>query len=220
MLIKALIKDSIPSLKFSDTVKKAVSWMEEFHVSHLPVVDEQGYAGLLSMQNLSSLDANQPISAINPLLFDKSFITENRHVYEIMKLMHDKEISVAPVLSEENKYLGLITLADVVQYFSGTGAVQDPGGIIVLEVNANDYTMSQIAQIIESNDASILSSFTNSIPTQNKIEITLKVNKTDLSRIIAGFERYNYNVKEFYHQNEYVDTLKSRYDSLMNYLNI
>jgi len=220
MLIKALIKDSIPSLKFSDTVKKAVSWMEEFHVSHLPVVDEQGYAGLLSMQNLSSLDANQPISAINPLLLDKSFITENRHVYEIMKLMHDREISVAPVLSEENKYLGLITLADVVQYFSGTGAVQDPGGIIVLEVNANDYTMSQIAQIIESNDASILSSFTNSMPAQNKIEITLKVNKTDLSRIIAGFERYNYNVKEFYHQNEYVDTLKSRYDSLMNYLNI
>src|SRR5688572_20678468 len=204
MLIKALIKDNIPSLKFTDTVKKAVSWMEEFHVTHLPVVDEKGYAGLLSMQNLSTLDANQPISALNDLLFDKSFITENRHVYEIMKLMHDREISVVPVMSEENKYLGLITLADVVQYFSGTGAVQDPGGIIVLEVNVNDYTMSQIAQIIESNDASILSSFTNSNPAQNKIEITLKVNKTDLSRIIAGFERYNYNVKEFYHQNEYV----------------
>jgi len=220
MLIKALIKDNIPSLKFTDTVKKAMSWMEEFHVTHLPVVDENGYAGLLSMQNLSTLDQNQPISALNASLFDKSFITENRHVYEIMKLMYDREISVVPVLSEENKYLGLITLADVVQYFSGTGAVQDPGGIIVLEVNANDYTMSQIAQIIESNDTSILSSFTNTVPAQNKIEITLKVNKTDLSRIIAGFERYNYNVKEFYHQNEYVDTLKSRYDSLMNYLNI
>ena len=220
MLIKALIKDNIPSLKFSDTVKKAISWMEEFHVTHLPVVDESGYAGLLSMQNLSTLDHNQLISSIGASLFDKSFITENRHVYEIMKLMYDREISVVPVLSEENKYLGLITLADVVQYFSGTGAVQDPGGIIVLEVNANDYTMSQIAQIIESNDASILSSFTNTIPAQNKIEITLKVSKTDLSRIIAGFERYNYNVKEFYHQNEYVDTLKSRYDSLMNYLNI
>jgi acetoin utilization protein AcuB len=220
MLIKALIKDNIPSLKFSDTIKKAMSWMEEFHVTHLPVVNENGYAGLLSMQSLSGLDPQQFISSIDTALFDKSSITENRHVYEIMKLMHDREISVVPVLSEENKYLGLITLADVVQYFSGTGAVQDPGGIIVLEVNANDYTMSQIAQIIESNDASILSSFTNSIPAQNKIEITLKVNKTDLSRIIAGFERYNYNVKEFYHQNEYVDTLKSRYDSLMNYLNI
>ena len=220
MLIKALIKDNIPSLKFSDTIKKAMSWMEEFHVTHLPVVNENGYAGLLSMQSLSGLDPQQFISSIDAALFDKSSITENRHVYEIMKLMHDREISVVPVLSEENKYLGLITLADVVQYFSGTGAVQDPGGIIVLEVNANDYTMCQIAQIIESNDASILSSFTNSIPAQNKIEITLKVNKTDLSRIIAGFERYNYNVKEFYHQNEYVDTLKSRYDSLMNYLNI
>lgn len=220
MLIKALIKDTIPPLKFSDTVRKALSWMEEFHVSHLPVVDEKGYAGLLSLQTLSGLDPQNFISSVDAAMFDKSFITENRHVYEIMKLMYDKEISVVPVLSEENKYMGLITLADVVQYFSGTGAVQDPGGIIVLEVNASDYTMSQIAQIIESNNASILSSFTNAIPSQNKLEITLKINKTDLSRIIAGFERYNYNVKEFYHQNEYVDTLKSRYDSLMNYLNI
>jgi len=220
MLIKALIKDTIPPLKFSDTVKKAMSWMEEFHVTHLPVVDDKGYAGLLSFQNLSGLEHEKLISSIETTMFDKSFITENRHVYEVMKLMYDKEISVVPVLSEENKYLGLITLADVVQYFSGTGAVQEPGGIIVLEVNASDYTMSQIAQIIESNNASILSSFTNAIPTQNKIEITLKINKTDLSRVIAGFERYNYNVKEFYHQNEYVDTLKSRYDSLMNYLNI
>ena len=220
MLIKALIKDTIPSLKFSDSIRKAISWMEEFHVSHLPVVNEKGYAGLLSLQDLSGLDHEELISAIDASLFDKSFITENRHVYEVMKLMYDKEIGVVPVLSEENKYLGLITLADVVQYFSGTGAIQDPGGIVVLEVNPNDYTMSQIAQIIESDNAKILSSFTHAIPAQNKLEITLKVNKTDLSRIIAGFERFNYNVKEFYHQNEYVDTLKSRYDSLMNYLNI
>lgn len=220
MLIKALIKDTIPPLKFSDTIKKGISWMEEFQVTHLPVVDEKGYAGLLSLQNLLGLDLQKFISSIDASLFDKSFIIENRHIYEVMKLMYDKEISVVPVLSEENKYLGLITLADVVQYFSGTGAVKEPGGIIVLEVNAADYTMSQIAQIIESDNAKILSSFTHEISAQNKIEITLKVNKTDLSRIIAGFERFNYTVKEFYHQNEYVDTLKSRYDSLMNYLNI
>ena len=220
MLIKALIKDNIPPLKYSDSIKKALNWMEEFHVTHLPVVDEKGYAGLLSFPNLSGLNHDQPISSVDASLFDKSFIIENRHIYEVMKLMYDKEISVVPVMSEENKFLGIITLPDVVQYFSGTGAVQEPGGIIVLEVNTNDYTMSQIAQIIESNDARILSSFTNAIPAQNKIEITVKINKTDLSRVIAAFERFNYNVKEYYHQNEYMDTLKSRYDSLMNYLNI
>jgi acetoin utilization protein AcuB len=219
MLIKALIKDTIPSLKFSDTIGKAITWMEDFHVVHLPVVDENGYAGLLALQNLTSLDQAQLISSLPESLFDKSFINENRHVYEVMKLMHDKEISVVPVMSDDNKYLGIITLADVVQYFSGTGAVQDPGGIIVLEVNANDYAMSQIAQIIESDNASILSSYINNAP-DNKIEITLKLNKPDLTRIISAFERYNYNVKESYHQSDFVDTLKSRYDSLMNYLNI
>ena len=107
----------------------------------------------------------------------------------------------------------------MVQYFSGTGTVQDPGGIIVLEVNANDYAMSQIAQIVESDSASILSSFISNAP-DNKIEITLKLNKPDLTRVIAAFERYSYTVKESYHQSDFVDTLKNRYDSLMNYLNI
>src|SRR5258705_2228309 len=110
MLIKALIKDTVPPLKFSDTVKKAMSWMEEFHVTHLPVVDDNGYAGLLSFQNLSGLEHEKPISSLETSLFDKSFITENRHVYEVMKLMYDKEISVVPLMSAENKYLGLITL--------------------------------------------------------------------------------------------------------------
>jgi len=219
MLIKALIKDTIPPLKFSDTVGKAITWMEDFHVAHLPVVDEIGYAGLLSLQNLSTLDHAQLISTLNAAVFEKSFINENRHVYEVMKLMYDKEISVVPVMSDDNKYLGIITLADVIQYFSGTGAVQDPGGIIVLEVSANDYAMSEIAQIIESDSASILSSFISNAP-DNKIEITLKLNKPDLTRVIAAFERYNYTVKESYHQSDFVDTLKSRYDSLMNYLNI
>lgn len=219
MLIKALIKDTIPPLKFSDTIGKAIKWMEDFHVVHLPVMDANGYAGLLPLQSLLTLDHSESISSLNESLFDKSFIRENRHVYEVMKLMYDKEISVVPVLSDENKYLGIITLADVVQYFSGTGTVQDPGGIIVLEVNANDYTMSQIAQIVESDNASVLSSVVSNLP-DNKIEITVKINKPDLTRVIAAFERYSYTVKESYHQSDFVDTLKSRYDSLMNYLNI
>jgi len=219
MLIKALIKDSIPPLKLSDAVGKAIKWMEDFHVMDLPVVEESGYLGLLSLQDIITMDHTHLISTLDSLMFDKSFINENRHVYEVMKMMYDKEISVVPVMSNENKYLGIITLADVIQYFSGTGAVQDPGGIIVLEVKSNDYAMSQIAQIIESDNASILSSFISNAP-DNKIEITLKLNKPDLTRIIAAFERYNYEVKESYHQNDFVDTLKSRYDSLMSYLNI
>ncbi|MBK5285759.1 MAG: CBS domain-containing protein [Bacteroidia bacterium] len=219
MLIKALIKDSIPPLKLSDSVGKAIKWMEDFHVMDLPVVEEAGYLGLLSLQEILTLEHTHAISSLDSSLFDKSFINENRHVYEVMKLMYDKEVSVVPVMSDDNKYLGIITLADVIQYFSGTGAVQDPGGIIVLEVKSNDYAMSQIAQIIESDNASILSSFISNLP-DNKIEITLKLNKPDLTRIIAAFERYNYEVKESYHQNDFVDTLKSRYDSLMNYLNI
>ena len=100
MLIKALIKDTIPSLKFSDTIGKAITWMEDFHVAHLPVVDENGYEGLVGLQDLSTLDHSHFISSLPEALFIKSFINENRHVYEVMKLMYDKEISVVPVMSD------------------------------------------------------------------------------------------------------------------------
>lgn len=96
-----------------------------------------------------------------------------------------------------------------------------PGGIIVLELNANDYSMAQIARIVEDNDAIILSSYVASKSNSFKIEVTLKINQTDLTSIIRSFMRYEYNIKaSFQGNNRYEDVLRKNYDQFMLYLNV
>jgi hypothetical protein len=104
--------------------------------------------------------------------------------------------------------------------FANTGSIKETGGIIVLEINEHDYSMAQIAQIVESNNARILSSYIMSSPDSTKIEVTLKINQLELSRIIRTFERYDYFVKETFQKDANDTDLQIRFDSLMNYLNI
>jgi acetoin utilization protein AcuB len=157
---------------------------------------------------------NHPLSLLRP------FIMENQHIYEVIKIITNLKLTIIAVLDDKQHYLGCITLKDIVQKISDIAAIQDPGGIIVLELNNNDYSLSGIAHIVESNDATILSSYITSYPNSTKLELTLKINKVDLSRILASFYRFNYTVTASYHQSEFTDDLKNRYDSFMSYLNI
>jgi hypothetical protein len=130
------------------------------------------------------------------------------------------KLTVLPVLNEHQQYLGLIPVTALLQQFSTLAATREPGGIVVLEMNIHDYSMTQIAQIVEGNDGKILSSYMNPLPDSTRIEITLKINKEDLSAILQTFYRYNYNVKASFHQSEFSEDMKNRYDSFMNYINI
>jgi hypothetical protein len=96
-----------------------------------------------------------------------------------------------------------------------------PGGIIVLEMNANDYSMAHIARIVEDNDAKIWSSHVAPVSGSFKIEVTLKINQTDLTSIIRSFQRYDYTIKaSFQGNNRYDDVLRNNYDQFMLYLNV
>jgi CBS domain-containing protein len=147
-------------------------------------------------------------------------VFENQNIYDVVKLVSRLDLTLIPVLSQDEQFLGVITLPDLVANFAAIESVHDPGGIIVLELNKNDYVLSEIAHIIETNDAKILSSFITSNPDSTKLELTIKLNKIDLSRIIASFNRYNYVVKATYHESEHDTDLQERFDSFMNYLNI
>jgi hypothetical protein len=104
--------------------------------------------------------------------------------------------------------------------FGDFASVCEPGGIVVLEIAERDYSLQQIAGIVESNDARILSVQTASQADSTRMEITLKINKMDLRPIIQTFERYNYLVSASFQEEEYEDSIRERYDSLMNYLKI
>jgi acetoin utilization protein AcuB len=131
------------------------------------------------------------------------------------------KLSVVPVLDNTNHFLGVITIADLIRHMAGISSMDQPGGIIVLELIARDYSLSQIAQIVESNNVKVLSMYITSPPESTKLEVTLKVNSGDLGSVVRTFERYNYEVKTWVSDNDSMDRFYSeRFDLLMKYLNI
>jgi acetoin utilization protein AcuB len=128
---------------------------------------------------------------------------------------------VVPVLDSKNNYKGVITSNDLIRHIAGISSMDQPGGIIVLDVVDRDYSLSQIAQIVESNNVKILSMYITSSPGSTLLEVTLKVNTSDLVSVIRTFERYNYEVKTWVTDNDSMDRFYSeRFDLLMKYLNI
>lgn len=215
-----LINDTIPPLKLTDNGQKALNWMSELHVYHLPVVNENQYIGVVAECDI--LDANDSQKEFknyqNPL--SRPFVSEDNHIYEVLKMVNEQRISVMPVLNEDGEYMGVITLENLLDYFANANGMQDPGGIIILEMSTNDYALSEIAQILESNDTKALSMYISTHTNSTQMEVTLKVNRTDLQPVIATFERYSYNIKASYQEDLYIEDLKEHFDSLMHYLNI
>ncbi|MFZ5553205.1 MAG: CBS domain-containing protein [Bacteroidota bacterium] len=221
MLTQELISENIPPIKLSDTGMKALKWMDEFKVAHLPVVEEGKYLGLVSDADI--LDLNMPEKTLHDQLeeleLDDIHVNENQHVYDAMKLLSENRLSVIPVLDNEGKFLGSISLTHLMEKIASISAFTDPGSILVLEVSMSDYSLSQIAQIVESNNARILSVFVNNNFEAGTLDVTVKINKTDISPVIQTFQRYKYFIKSsFQIDSNYMEDLKSRYEALMKYL--
>jgi CBS domain-containing protein len=221
MIAKDLISDVVPVLRESDTGLQALNWMEIFKVSHLPIVRDDEFIGLLSDNDIYDLNqAEEPIGSQKLSLFSP-FVTQEQHIYDVIEKVSHLKLTVIPVLLEDEKtYIGLITLSDLMQYVDSIFAVSEPGGVIVLELNSIDYSLSEIAQIVEGNDAKILSLYIKSSDTSRKIELTIKVNKTNLTSIIQTFHRYDYIIKSSHlRDDDMQDLLFDRYNSFMKFLN-
>lgn len=221
MLVSDLITDEVPPLKYNDTVDQALHWMEEFKVNHLAVIKGNELIGLVAESDL--LDANsgahEEIGKIN-IHFIKPVIHQAQHAYDALKLMTGMNVTLLPVLDDKEKFAGSVTYKSALEKFTGFSAIQEPGGIIELEMFKNDYSLTQIAGIVEGNDAKVLSLYVSSLEDSTKIEVTLKVNKEDLSRILQTFYRYNYTVKASYHQSDFEEDLKGRFNEFIRFLNI
>jgi acetoin utilization protein AcuB len=221
MVANDLISEVIPSLKTSDLGQTALNWMEIFKISHLPIVNNQEFLGLISDTDI--YDMNQPNEPIgnHALTLFKPFVTSEQHIFEVIGLASRLKLSVVPVLDTKNNYKGVITSNDLIRHIAGISSMDQPGAIIVLEVIERDYSLSQIAQIVESNNVKILSMYITSSPASTLLEVTLKVNTNDLMSVIRTFERYNYEVKTWVTENDSMDRFYSeRIDLLMKYLNI
>lgn len=220
MLAYELITDEVPPLKPTDTSKKVLNWMEDLRISHLPVVNNREFLGLVSYPDI--LDLNNPKETLGKLKvsFIKAFVRENHHIFDVLKVISDYKVTAVAVLDDENNYVGVVTADSIIQKISSLPFVHEPGGIIILEINIRDYSLSQIAQIVEGNDAKVLNMYVTPHRDSTKLEVTLKINKDDLAPVLQTFTRYNYNVKATFHQNQFTDELKKRYEEFIHFLNI
>jgi CBS domain-containing protein len=219
MIAKKMISE-VPVVTMNTPGIVAMSLMDEAKLSHLPVVNGKLCLGILSETMVYAM-ANPEVSLEEAGIKPENLCThEGQHFYEIAQLFIENQLSLLPVADENHQLIGCILLPDLMKMFGDFASVCEPGGIVVLEIAERDYSLQQIAGIVESNDASILSVQTASQADSTRMEITLKINKMDLRPIIQTFERYNYLVSASFQEEEYEDSIRERYDSLMNYLKI
>ncbi|MGI4803702.1 MAG: CBS domain-containing protein [Janthinobacterium lividum] len=220
MVAAELISDIIPPVKPTDSVEKVNTLFIEFKVEELPVVDGEEFLGLITENDLIEVfDEELPISTVS-LSETQAFVRDNQHIYDVIRLFHAQKLSVVPVLDMQDNYLGLITITSMNDYFATLTSAIEPGAIIVLEIGNRDNSLVQMAQIVESDKAQILSSYVRSFPDSTRMEVTLKINKKDVSAILASFNRYDYMVSAVYNQAQVEDDSKNRYELLMNYINL
>ncbi|TAH24763.1 MAG: CBS domain-containing protein [Cytophagales bacterium] len=221
MIAEELINQMIPPLKPTDTAGKALSWMNNLHLAQLPVVDEKKYQGIVTEDAINeSEDLSKPISLFNLAYSDLAVHTDT-HFYEVLEKASKNKLQIVSVLDHENKYLGVISVVDISAAVANMFASQGPGGIIVLSMKSSDYSLAQISRLVESNDAKIISSFINQEDRDtNLIRLTLKLDKIDLTRIIATLERYSYKVVAQFQESSIQNLEQDKLDMFFKYLNM
>lgn len=218
MIAQQIISDVIPPLKPSDTIQKVVERMAEFRVNHLPIVVENQVLGLIADEDLIEIQNYELALESVKLSISNAFVYQEQHIYDVIRMFAEKRLTLLPVIDEHKNYLGVISINSIVEYIADLTSVKEPGGIIVIEINNRDNSLAHISQVVESNNAQILSSYITSFPESTRLEITLKLNRTDISAIVASFLRYNYTVVATYNDIKSDTGSSDRFDQLMNYL--
>ncbi len=223
MIARDLISDSIPTVTLEDVGSKVLTLMEIFRVSHLPVVIGSEYFGIVSDKDIYDAEnfEEKIENYVGPNLL-QPHVHVNQHIFEVVGVALGCGVSIVPVLEIDHSYFGSVTRNDLALKLTELFSAGEPGGIIVLELTEVNYSLSQIAQIFEGNDAKVLSLYMHKpSPLTKEIDVTLKVNKVDLSPIIQTLTRYDYNIKATYMDQSQIKNLyDDRYDQFMKYINM
>ncbi|MEM7035501.1 MAG: CBS domain-containing protein [Bacteroidota bacterium] len=223
MIARDFISDTVPSVKTSDEAQRVIDWMGEFKVRQLPVVNHEQLLGLVTEEDLLDCESETtPIGGVRLSLPETTFVYEDNHIYEVIKVASLLKLDVLPVLSSrDNSYLGMVTNTDLIQFVGDILSVKEPGGIIVLQVPYNSYSLSEIGRICESNEAKVLSLTVRSDPRDpTLLYISIKLNIRELSRLISTFERFSYEVSLVVFDAEQLDDYRERYENLLRYLDL
>ena len=220
MLTRELLSQTLPHLRLEDKVYQALQLMNDNHVTHLPITDGEKFIGIISEEDLLQAENDHSeISSLQQSFFDIS-VKEDEHFLRAVQLAADSGLSVVPVVNGENELVGTVAYNELLKFSSEFMSLSEPGGLIVLEMDNNHYSFNEISKLVETNDAQITQLNTNTDPETGIMLVTIRINKPEVSDIVATFQRYEYNVKYFFGEELYTNELRSNYDNLMNYLKI
>jgi len=219
MNLEQLISPAIPTLLPGDSGSHALEQMEKTNFSELPIVSDDSYIALIQENDL--LDWNTPDEKLSmaPFLNYKPAIAASSHPFEALRILHQINLDILPVIDHEQRYIGAVTKDTLLKYITENSGIDNPGGILVLEIAPRNYTLYEIARICENEDVIILNMqvHTNEL---GMLEITLKLNRSVLAAVVSSFERHNYHVKEVYGEDNKDDDITGKYNLLMNYINM
>ncbi|TYR34804.1 CBS domain-containing protein [Sphingobacterium phlebotomi] len=220
MYIGEILAKNYFNVQSDDSIAFALDKMNELHTTQLPIVDGRDLLGILTEDHL--LSAHDETQTVSSLMVSLRFVYlyEYQHIYDALQYMDAHQLDILPVLDKENGYIGVVTTIDLLSAINETLGNKDPGAIIVLELGKNDVSFSHIAHIFESENVRILNTAVRDIPDTTKIEMTIKVDKQNISTVIASLWRFDYVVKATFNDGSQDSDIKERYDILMNYLNL
>lgn len=222
MLVKDFITKEIPVLKSFDTGDYALTLMDDYKLKHLPVVSDDSfyYKGIISEKELLSY-SDLSVKIGNIYLAESPSVRLETHLLEVLTLITRNKLSLLPVVSDQDIYEGVVTRERLVDACADFCQADAPGSTIILEVSPTDYSVTDIARIIESNNAHILSLQIHPEEANGQLSITLKIDAEDASAVIRSFERFNYTVVWHFMRNGMVDDIfQQRMNELIHYMNI
>ncbi|MEZ4810505.1 MAG: CBS domain-containing protein [Allomuricauda sp.] len=218
MQIQSQIVTTIPVFEVSGTLEEVIRFFEETTYSHVAVTEQGLYIGSLSENDLACFEPNKKIEDFRFEL-ENFFVTKETSWLDVLEMFSRNEANILPILDENRTVLGYYDLEDVVGMFIDTPFFKEPGAILVVAIGIKDYSFSEIAQIVESNNARLLGAFITD--SQNDVvQITLKIGTQSLNQVAQTFRRYNYTIVFGNSDDQFMEDLKQRSDYLEKYLNV
>lgn len=219
MLVSQIIESGFPLLTLTDKVSFALQLMDDYDVLHLPVVAEEKFAGIISKEDLLDSSDNAPLLSLQKHFIVASVFPEE-HILAALKIAVRFDISIIPVTSKTGEISGLIRRKALIQALAVFLNVEEPGGMIVLEMDKRSFSFGEVSRLVETNDAAITQLNTYTENTTGLFVVTIRINKLEISDIIATLQRYDYVVRYYFGEEHYENELKENYDLLMTYLKI
>jgi Mg/Co/Ni transporter MgtE len=219
MKLSEFILNDVKPLNSKSKINELQLLFNQLTFSHIPVKDDNNnYLGCFSETDAHCCDKNKPLSEYMYSIED-FFVRDTTILLDVIEAFAVNSANIMPVLNHQNQYLGYYELNDIIHLLGESPFFSEAGGVLIVEKGVNDYSFSELSQIVESNNGKLLGAFVSKMNT-DLVQITLKISSTGFNDIIQTFRRYSYNIVSGHEEDSYIESLKERSDYLKKYLNI